>query len=134
MSLKFAFKTQHSKLYCQLPGHFSRYSDQLRVGPSKDQIPVGARLSTIVQNGPVAHPASYSMGTGSLPRVKLPRRGVNHPPTSSAEVKGRVERYLYYAFRPPWPLLSLKYLIYLFESQFNLKLTTRSFLNAVCFQ
>jgi len=26
------------------------------------------------------HPASYTMGTGSSPRVKRPGRGVDHPP------------------------------------------------------
>jgi hypothetical protein len=31
----------------------------------------------------------------SLPRVKRRRRGLDHPPTSSAEVKERVELYLY---------------------------------------
>jgi hypothetical protein len=31
---------------------------------------VGARFSAPVQTGPGAHPASCTMGTGSLPRVK----------------------------------------------------------------
>jgi len=35
------------------------------------------------------------MGTRSFPGVKLPERGVDHPPPSSAEVKERVELYLY---------------------------------------
>jgi hypothetical protein len=35
------------------------------------------------------------MGTGPFPRVKRPGRGVDHPPLSSAEVKGTVELYLY---------------------------------------
>jgi hypothetical protein len=38
-----------------------------------------------------AHPASYTMGAG----VKRQGRCVNHPPPSSAEVKERVELYLY---------------------------------------
>jgi len=33
-----------------------------------------------VQTGPGAHPASYTMGTGSLPGVKRPGRGVDHHP------------------------------------------------------
>ena len=57
----------------------------------------GARFSTPVQTGSGAHPASYTMGTGSFPGVKRPGRGVNHPPPSSAEVKERVE----YTFTPP---------------------------------
>ena len=48
-----------------------------------------------VQTGSGAHPASYVMGTGSFPGVKRPGRGVDHPPTSSAEVKVRVQLYLY---------------------------------------
>jgi len=43
------------------------------------------------------------MGTGSFPGVKRPGRGVDHPPPSSAEVKERVELYLY----PPLGLRDL---------------------------
>jgi hypothetical protein len=42
------------------------------------------------------------MDTGSFPGVKRPGRGVDHPPPSSAEVKERVELYLY---SPSWPVL-----------------------------
>ena len=51
----------------------------------------GARFSAPVQTGPVAHPAFYTMGTGSFTVVKRPGRGVDHPRPSSAEVKERVE-------------------------------------------
>jgi hypothetical protein len=51
-----------------------------------------------VQTGPAAHPTSYTMGTGSFPGVKRPGRGLDHPPRSSAEVKERVELYLYSPF------------------------------------
>ena len=54
----------------------------------------GARFSAAVQTGPVADPASYTMGTGSFPGVKRPGLGVDQPPPSSAEVEGRVELYL----------------------------------------
>ena len=54
-----------------------------------------ARFSAPVQTGPGAHPSSYTMGTGSLPMVKRPGRGVDHPPPSSSEVKERVELILY---------------------------------------
>jgi hypothetical protein len=45
--------------------------------------PVGARFSAPVQTGSGAHPASYTMGTGSLPGVKQSERGVDHLPPSS---------------------------------------------------
>jgi len=51
----------------------------------------GARFSAPVQTGPGAHPASYTMGTGSFPGAKGPGRAVDYPPSSSAEVKERVE-------------------------------------------
>jgi hypothetical protein len=37
--------------------------------------------------------------------VKRPGRGVDHPPPSSAEVKERVQLYLYSPFGPSWPVL-----------------------------
>ena len=43
-------------------------SDSLRVGRSGNRIPVEARYSAPVQTGPGAHPASYTIGTGSLSR------------------------------------------------------------------
>ena len=54
-----------------------------------------ARFSPPVQTGSGSHPASYTIGTGSFPEVKRPGRVVGHPPPSSAEVKGRVELYIY---------------------------------------
>ena len=62
----------------------------------------GARFSASVQTGPGAHPASYTMGTGSFPGVKWPGCGADHPPPSSAEVEGRVELYI---SGPSWPVL-----------------------------
>ena len=63
------------------PRYLSRYSDSLRAGRSGDRIPVGARFSALVQTDPGVHPASYTIGTGSFPGVKRPRRGADHPPT-----------------------------------------------------
>ena len=40
-----------------------------------------------------------------FPGVMRPGRGVNHPPSSSAEVKGRVELYLYSPSGLSWPVL-----------------------------
>ena len=56
---------------------------------------MGSRFSAPFQTGPGAYPASYTLGTESFPGVKRPGRGVDHPPPSSAEVKERVELYLY---------------------------------------
>jgi len=46
---------------------------------SGDRIPVGTRFSAPVQTGPGAHPASCTMGTGSVPGVKS-GRGVTLTP------------------------------------------------------
>jgi len=66
---------------------------------------VEARFSAPVQTGSEAHPASYAMGTGSFPGIKRPGRGVDHPPLSSAEVKERVEMYLYSPSGLSWLVL-----------------------------
>ena len=52
--------------------------------------------------GPVAHPATYTMVTGSFPGVKRPDRGVDHPPQSRAEFEGRVELYICSPSGPSW--------------------------------
>ncbi len=44
-------------------------------------------FSTPVQTGPVALPASCTMGTGSFPGVKRPGRGVDHPPHLAPKLK-----------------------------------------------
>ena len=75
--------------------YLSQYSDCLRTGRSGYRIPVGARFSAPVQTGPEAHPASCTMGTGSFPGVKRPGRDAEPSPSSSAEVKNRVELYFY---------------------------------------
>jgi hypothetical protein len=88
------------------PSQFvSRYSDSLRAGLSGDRIPLGARFSAPVQTGSGAHPVSCKMGTGSFPGVKLPGRGVDQPLLSSAEVKVRVQLYLYSPSGPSRPVL-----------------------------
>jgi len=79
-------------LYLKLSGprYLSLSSDSLRAGRSGDRIPMLDRFSAPVQTGPGAHPASYTMGTESLPEVTRPGGGIAHPP-SSAEVKERAE-------------------------------------------
>jgi hypothetical protein len=50
-------------------------------------MPVGARFSTLVQNGPEVHPASYTVSTGSFPEVKRPECGVDYPPHPAPRLK-----------------------------------------------
>ena len=64
-------------------------------GRSGDRIPVRSKFPASIQIGSKAHPASYTISTGSFPGVKRPGCGVDHLPPSSAEVKERVELYLY---------------------------------------
>jgi len=66
---------------------------------------VGARFSAHVQTESGAHPASYTMGAGSFPRVKLSGGGVDHPPPSNAEVKEREELYLNPTSGPSWTVI-----------------------------
>ena len=47
----------------------------------------GETFSAHAQTGPGSHPASYTMGTGSFPRVKWPGRGVDHPPHLAPRLK-----------------------------------------------
>jgi hypothetical protein len=73
----------------------SWYSDSLRAERFGVRGSVGTRFSATVEADPGDHPASCIMGTGSLPGVKLTVRGVDNPPSWSAEVKERVQKYLY---------------------------------------
>ena len=65
----------------------------------------GPRFSAPVQTGPVTHPSSYTMGSGSFPGIKRPERFVELPPPSSAEVMERVEPYIYSPSGSSWPVL-----------------------------
>ena len=67
--------------------------------------PSGGEIFAPVQTVPRAHPASYTMGTRSLLGVKELGHDVNHPLPSSAEVKERVDLFLYSPFGPSWPVL-----------------------------
>jgi len=80
---------------------------------TQHRIPVGgARFPAPVQTGPSAHPSRLS-----FPGVKRPGRGVYHPPPSSAEVKERVELYLY---SPLWIFVACSRVNFIFY--FTMKL------------
>jgi hypothetical protein len=55
------------------------------------------RISAVKRAEFVSDTVSYKVlrCTGSFPGVKRPGCGIDHPPSSSAEVKERVELYLY---------------------------------------
>jgi hypothetical protein len=62
---------------------------------------VGAEIFCSRPDRPWAPPSLLHNGY----RVSFPGRGVDHPPPSSAEVKERVELYLYSPSGPSWPVL-----------------------------
>jgi len=60
-----------------------------------DSISGEGKTFRTVQNGPGAHPASYTMGTESCQVLQQPGHGVEHLTVCSAKVKERNELYLY---------------------------------------
>jgi hypothetical protein len=68
----------------------SRYSDCLRAGRSGDRIPVVARFSSRVQNGPEAHAAPCTMGTGYFPGLRC-GRGVTLTPHPLLVPRSKIE-------------------------------------------
>ena len=48
---------------------------------------MGVRSPSPVQTGPGAHPATYTMRTGSFTGVKRQGRGVDHPPLLAPRLK-----------------------------------------------
>jgi hypothetical protein len=84
----------------------ARYSDSLRAGRSGDRIPVGGEIFRTRPDRPWG-PTSllYNEYQVSFPEVKWLGRGVDHPSPFNAEVKERVELYLYSPSGPSWPVL-----------------------------
>lgn len=70
-----------------------------------------ARFSVSVQTDPVAHPVSFTMPTGCFPGVKRLRRGADHPTRFSAQVKERLELYIYSPAGPSWAVIGLTLLL-----------------------
>ena len=67
--------------------------------------PGGARNSAPVQTGPVAHPDSCAVGTGSVSWEKSGRVVDLTPTPSSAEVQERVKLHIYSPYKPSWPVI-----------------------------
>jgi len=64
---------------------------------------MGARYSALVQTGPHrGNPGETPRGC--FPGIERPSRGVDHPPLPNAEVKERVELFLYSPSGPSWPV------------------------------
>ena len=82
------------------PGQFSRYISRCDIPTDIPTARFGGSNTSggqIIRTGAKRHtktPAKWATGSLSL-GVKRPGRGVNHQPPSSAEVKERVEVYLY---------------------------------------
>ena len=81
------------------PGWPSRYSDSLLAGGSGDHIRWGQNFPTRSDWPPIQWVLDHTRG------VIWPRRGVDHTPPSSAEVKERVEIRIYSSSGPSWPIL-----------------------------
>jgi len=65
-----------------------------------DRTTVGVRFAAPVQTGSGVNLASYTLGSVPLLGLNRPGRGFDHRPTSSHEVKERVELYIYSHSRP----------------------------------
>jgi len=63
------------------------------------------RFSAPIQTSPGAHPDFYTMDTRSFLGIKWPGLVIDHPSPSSAEVKERVDLYLYSTSVPSWPVI-----------------------------
>ena len=76
----------------------------------------GARFSSLVQTGPGAQPAFYTMGTGSFPGVKRLGRDDDHPPPSKRRGQESVPLYLYSPSGPSLPVIgrTLPFFTFLF--------------------
>jgi hypothetical protein len=80
------------------PGWHSQYSDSLHAGLFRVRTLVYARFSAQSRT-------ALGLTQPLIQWVKLPDRGFDHPPPSNAEVKERVELYLYSPSGPSWPVL-----------------------------
>ena len=64
-----------------------RDSDSLLAGRSGDRIPGGGRYFPYPYRPSLGPTQPHTIGTGSLPGVKRPVRGVDHPPHLAPRLK-----------------------------------------------
>ena len=95
------------------PGWLSRYSDSLQAGRSGGSNPGGGRdfpHPSRPGQGPTQPPIKWVLGL--FPGVKAAGTWRWPPITSNAEVKERVELYLYSTFGPSWPVIEWTFLYF----------------------
>jgi hypothetical protein len=85
--------------------YVGRYSDWLRAGRSGDRIPVGGEIFRILPDRPWGTPSLLYSGHWGIPGGKSPEAWLWPPTPSSAEVKERVELYIYSPSGPSWPVI-----------------------------
>jgi hypothetical protein len=103
---------KHKSRFCKLNFVFifiwhRRYSDSLRAWPPGDRMPVKERISAPVRCGRVPWDPPSRLYNGyrvSFPGAKRLGHGVKFPLPSSAEIKDRVEPYLYSLSGSSWPV------------------------------
>ena len=106
------------------PGQFSRYISRCDIPTDIPTARFGGSNTSggqIIRTGAKRHtktPAKWATGSLSL-GVKRPGRGVNHQPPSSAEVKERVELYLYSPSGHSRPVLGWSLLLLLLMFPFQ---------------
>jgi hypothetical protein len=96
----YSFRELFIELY-----HKNQPNAKYSMSMSGDHFPVGARFSATVQACPEVHPSFLHNGYRILHGLKWSGRGVDHPSSSSAGVKGRVKLYPYSLSGPSWPAL-----------------------------
>ena len=111
--------------YCAMCHKVGRYSsvsaESLQAGRSENRIPEVARYFAILQTGPGANSASYTMRTGFFPGKKRSELCVDHPSPTNPEVKERVELCIYSLCGASWPLRRRNF-AYLRVTQYSTRL------------
>ena len=100
-------------------GYRSRYSNSLRSGRSGDRIPVGGEIFRARPDLPWGPTSLLHNGYRVIPGCKAAGAWRWPPTPSSAEVKERVEVYLYFSSGTSWPVLRWIFLpLFMYSTQF----------------